>query len=113
MGFVVNPFTGQLDVVGTGGGGGGPTVQVPNYQQLFNSTSDWSGPSGGVYTISILASTHGKGLKPLVQVWELNGSNYNLLGFAVIISPTGTITLEVIDSPDNRFAGKILVSENN
>lgn len=111
MGLTFNPITGQFDIKGTSGGS--PTVQNPNYQLIFNSTTDWGSPSGGIYTMSIPASTHGKGTKPIVQVLELNGGSFIMIGLASKMDASGNITLEVNQTPDNRFSGKIIIAENN
>lgn len=111
MGFKFNPLAGTgLDIVGTSGGGGS---QTPNYVATFNATTDWTGPSGGLYTRSIPALTHGKGTNPVVQVLELDSGNYIGIGFAHKMDASGNITLETLETPDNRFAGKIIISENN
>lgn len=110
MGLTFNPITGQFDIKGTAAT---PVVQNPNYQQTFNATTDWGSPSGGIYSLVITAATHGKGTKPIVQVWELSGSDFLTVGLASKMDASGNITLEVIETPDNRFAGKIIISENN
>jgi len=109
MGLKLNIFTGQLDFVGTPGGGS----SIPNYQHTFNSTTDWGSPSGGIYTITIPVGTHGKGTNPLVQTWELVGSDYILIGIAIKVDLSGNVSIEVLQTPDNRFSGKLLIAENN
>lgn len=112
MGLVFNPFSpGGFDIKGSGGGA--PTVQSPNYQQSFNATTDWGAPSGGIYSISIPVSTHSKGSNPIVQILELSGADFIMIGLASKMDASGNITLEVNQTPDNRFAGKIIIAENN
>lgn len=108
MGWIYNPFTGSLDLVGTSGGG----VQDPNFVDTF-LIADWTGPSGGLYSYSLTAVTHGKGTDPIVQVYELNGSDYEIANVFFKVNSSGDITIQVSDTPDLRFDGKIVVSENN
>lgn len=71
--------------------------------------ADW-GTSGGLYTLSVLAATHAKGVSPLVQVFEEDTGKYIQVGIAVEIdSGNGNITLSVSQSPDLRFNGKIVI----
>jgi len=109
--FTWNPITGELDVTG-GFGGGAPTVQDPNFVHTF-VIADFTGPSGGSYSLTLPASTHGKGLNPIVQVMELVGPDYESVILAFKINPSGDVTIYVTDVPDLRFDGKIIVSENN
>lgn len=103
-----NPFIGNLDFTGAG------STQNPNYQNTFNATTDWGSPSGGFYSLSIPNAAHGKGLNPVVQVYELNGTDYELVTVAVSIdSATGNVVIGVVESPDARFEGKIIIAENN
>ena len=106
MGIFINPFTGQLDFTGSSGGGSSTSA---NYEQLFNATTDWGSPSAGVYTFVLLQATHAKGTKLNINVYELNGSDYQSVGITSKINGTGDITLEVLQSPDNRFEGKIII----
>jgi hypothetical protein len=112
MGIKINPFNpGLIDFIGSGSGGGTPITQTPNYFQTFTPFS-WGSPSGGTYTITILATTHNKGTDPLVQVFELVSGNYESI-IIPIINNSGDISMQVNSSPDSRFTGKIIISENN
>lgn len=110
MGIVFNPLTGNFDIAGTGGGGGG-AGPAERYSDTFNATSDWGSASGGQYTITILAATHGKGTTPSVLVFEdIGGSVYELVGLnALQINALGDVSLKVLETPDNRFAGLVLI----
>lgn len=108
MGFVFNPLTGNFDIAGSGGGGGGGPAE--RYTDTFNATSDWGAASAGLYTISIPAATHAKGVSPSVMVFELVGGSYELVGIHILqISLTGDVNLKVLETPDNRFAGLVLI----
>ncbi len=80
------------------------------YSSEFNNTSDWGSESGGFYTISVLQATHLKGVNPLIQTFELVGSDYILNNVdQVIINGSGDVSIKVPSSPDLRFNGKLLV----
>lgn len=102
MGIAFNPFTGQLDITGSGGS------TAPRYEAEFNSTTDWGSPSGGIYTYTVLQATHGR-TNPNVQVYELSGSDYVEVIMSVKINASGDVLLEVMQTPDNRFAGKVII----
>ena len=109
MAFEFNPLTGEFDIVGSSGSG----AQAPNYLQTFVS-GDWVGPVDGFYSLTILASIHNKGINPVIQVFELNGTDYEEIDLSITVhSITGDITLGVTETPDSRFNGKIIISENN
>jgi hypothetical protein len=110
MPYSFNPFTGNFDYYETGGG----SPQTPNYVQLFNATTDWGSPSGGFYTITIPLATHNKGNNPVIQVFELNGIDYDIVDTTIYIdSATSAISIKALQSPDSRFEGKIVIGENN
>lgn len=108
MGITFNPFTGQLDITGTGSGGGGGTAS--RYTQVFNATTDWGSPSGGYYTITIPVATHGKGLHPNIMTFELNGSDYEMVNVDLVkVNASGDVSIRVLQSPNTRFAGLVLI----
>lgn len=87
------------------------TVAADRFTQAFNSTTDWGSPSGGYYSITITAATHGKGLNPIFEILENTGSNMVKVDVdeASFASATGDITARVPDVPDCRFAGKFVI----
>lgn len=108
MGIIFNPLSGTFDFTGTSGGGGGGLAD--RYVDTFNATTDWSGPSGGLYTITVTAATHAKGGNPNVQVYELVGSDYELVQpNSLVINGLGDVTISTLQTPDTRFAGLILI----
>lgn len=112
MPYRFNPFTSNFDYYATGSGPA--PVQSPNYVQTFNATTDWGSSLGGFYTIVIPVSTHGKGSNPVIQVFELIGSDYDIVDTTIFIdSITSSISIKSLQSPDSRFQGKIIISENN
>jgi hypothetical protein len=112
VGATFNPFTGQIDYTGSGSGGGS-TVQTANYVHSF-LTTDFTGPGGGNYTLSVAAATHGKGFNPILQIWEdIGGGSFEMVTVSYQIDSSGNLTLQVASSPDMRFSGKVIISENN
>lgn len=105
MGIRINPFTGFFDLTGSGGAGSPASRSITSN----NATTDWAGPSGGEYSITILAATHGKGTSPSVQVFELVTGIYNQVNPSINVNGSGDVIVSVTSSPDNRFAGKILI----
>jgi hypothetical protein len=76
----------------------------------FNNTTSWDGPTSGKYTFTVLYTTHEK-LNPIVEAFELNGSDYDLVFTEVSIDSTSSnITISVSEVPDLRFSGKITIS---
>ena len=108
MGVVFNPFIlDGFDFTGTGGSSSGPAER---YIESFDATTDWGSPSGGLYTISITAAAHGKGINPNILVFEdVSGNFERVEPNQTIVDASGNISITVLQSPDTRFAGKILV----
>jgi S1-C subfamily serine protease len=108
MGVIWNPFNPiGIDFTGSGGGAAGPALR---YVQTFNATTNWGTPSGGVYRITVLQTTHLKGINPNVQIYELVAGNYELVNVqSLIVNPSGDVSIEVPSSPDLRFIGIILI----
>lgn len=81
------------------------------YTHSFNATTDWGSASGGLYSIAINSSTHGKGVPTTIQVFEDDGTSYVVVDTDVlkINKSTGTVTLSVADSPNGRFAGIVTI----
>lgn len=99
-----DPVTGTIDFSAVGGGGGGS-----NYVGTFNATTDWSGPSAGLYTRTITFATHAK-TNPMVEVFETNGLVFDEVYTEITMNASYDITIKVTDSPDLRFAGKLIIS---
>lgn len=97
------PGTGTIDFVAVGGSGS------PDYIDTFNDTTDWSGPSLGVYSRVVVFATHAKS-SPTVDVFETSGAVLDLVYASVSVDAAYNITLTVTSSPDLRFAGKLIIS---
>lgn len=72
------------------------------------TTTDWVGPTSGYYTLS--NTTHGKGNYPTLHIEELISTKYYAVSpDSIQIANNGDITLYVVDNPDGRFPGRIII----
>jgi hypothetical protein len=109
LGITFNPFSpGGLDFIGNSGSSSGPANR---YFAIFNSTTDWTGPSGGFYELSIAQLSHTRGVNPQIQIYELVSGDYVLVNVDQVIVDdiTGDVILKVPSSPDLRFNGKVIL----
>ena len=85
-------------------------VVASRYSTDFNATSDWGVAAGGLYTLTILGSAHGRGVNPTVTVFETVGAVESKVGLDVAFNnTTGDVSLVVPETPDCRFAGRALL----
>jgi hypothetical protein len=87
------------------------TVNAP-YVQTFNATTDWGSASGGLYTITVPATTHGFGLNvSQVVTYQTSGSDSEQVtaNSVLINNITGDVSITVTQTPDARFAGKLVI----
>lgn len=103
--ITINPYTGQPDLVGNSGGGGGGTLN--KYETTFTVSSFTL--NAGMYEYTVLATTHAEGTSPTCQIFELVGSDYELVFPAIIVNASGDVTIQVTGTPDLRFDGKIVI----
>lgn len=96
----------SVNITGGSGGSGSNPASVVSF-----IVGDWSGPSLGEYTITILATTHDRGTSPMVQVFEKVGSDFEEIEIAVEVTAIGDVILKVTETPDLRFEGKVLIGE--
>ena len=89
---------------GDGGSGGSDSAHSGTF-----SAAAWAGPSGGEYTITILQSTHERGTDPMVEVFEDIGGTFVLVDVGVSVNGLGDVTLSVSETPDSRFAGRVVI----
>lgn len=138
MGIKINPFTGQFDLVGTTGGGGGsgdvngPGSSVDGNIVIFDGTTgkviadsgiaidsipnygqtfviaDWT-LSVDTYSLVIPKATHGKD-NPIILVYEADGANFIQVETGVRIDASENVTLTINATPDLRFDGKLVIS---
>lgn len=83
-----------------------PTTS-PKYVQTFN-VADWV-LNVSVYELVISQATHSKGTSPMVQVFELVGSDYIALNCTIKVNASGDVTLQTTSVPDNSFQGKLII----
>lgn len=81
------------------------------YTTTFDATTSWGSASGGYYTITYTQATHLRGTSPSVRIYISDGGT----GFNVVepdqsnVASNGDVSFRVPDSPDLRFAGKIVL----
>jgi hypothetical protein len=66
--------------------------------------------SGSEYSINISGGTHGRGNDLVIQVYELVGSEYEIVDIVIDVAATGDIKIKTNQIPDTRFAGRVLIS---
>jgi len=86
------------------------TVVASRYTSPHNATTDWGSASGGYYTISVTGAVHGRGTNPMIQYYEVVGGNQIQVtpDQSSVASATGNLSFRVPDSPDLRYAGKVI-----
>ena len=95
--------TGTIDFVAVGGGGSS------DYIDTFNATSDWTGPTLGIYSLVYDFSTHAK-TSPVIDLFETISSNNEPVIADISVDSSNNVTISVSESPDLRFIGKIIIS---
>lgn len=99
---MANKYT-RINVAGTGGGAD------PAFVQSF-LIANWAGPSGGEYTYTISAASHGKGANPAVTVYEDVGVTWDEVSIEIEIDVSGNVVLKVTEVADTRFDGKVVIN---
>lgn len=80
------------------------------YVDTFNATTDWGSPSGGYYTITITEATHNLGINPTINLFEEDAGDYLSVEVDEIrVNVSGDVSFRVPETPDLRFAGKIII----
>jgi hypothetical protein len=84
----------------TGGAGGSAST-------TFDATTDWGSPSGGFYSF---AFNHSLGSDDvIVMIWDETSTPVQVIPDTVERTDNNTVTIRVTETPDNRFAGRIVV----
>lgn len=99
--FTGDPETGEIDFSVSAAASG-------KYVENF-IVGDWS-LNADHYELTIPEATHGIGVDPEIQVFELSGLVFDLVDLEVEVNSSGDIILNVSQTPDLRFAGKIVIS---
>lgn len=105
MGVSFNPLTGQIDITGSAI----TTVEAPKvpYSQTVG-LSNWTlGLDRN--TLTIPASTHGKGTTPSIQCFEYNEYGYLLIYPDVYMNDAGDVTIS-IQNVITPFIGKVVIN---
>ena len=86
------------------------TLATSRYTSTFDATTSWGSASGGYYTITLPQATHTRGVSPQVDTFEESGSDYiQVEGDELKILANGNVELRVPETPDCRFAGKMVL----
>ncbi len=79
--------------------------------------ADWVGPTSGRYTFSVTQATHGLTAADLadIQVQELiSANNYRVVQTQIDVNTsTGEVLLTVRSSPDSRFDGRVIITQDH
>ena len=87
------------------------TSAAERYVSGFTATTEWGTAAGGYYTITITSATHGIGSNPVVSVQQLTGSDYLVVDVDELkIFANGNISIKVPETPNLRFAGRVVIS---
>jgi hypothetical protein len=85
------------------------TTTISKYKLVFNASSDWT-LNSGFYEIVVLGSVHLKGIDPTIQVFETSGGSSTEISCVITSTDSnGDVLIQVTGTPDNRFAGKVLI----
>ena len=106
MAVVYNPFSGELVLVPTSGGGTPSNPITVKYSSTFTNAT-WA-LSGLDYVITISANVHGI-QDPTASVYELVGSDYEQVNCVVVKKTNNDILIKVSSTPDNRFNGLLII----
>ena len=88
-----------------------PSSSVSNYT-ADHLIADWSTTAvNNKYSFTIPVATHGFGLAPLVEIFELVSGNYSRVLIDIDIDSSGNVILEVYATPvDERFNFRVVIS---
>ena len=81
---------------------------VSKYVDTFDASGGWT-LNGSVYERTITAATHGNGTNPIVQVESGAAAPFEIVGTTVEINVLGDVTVRVPATPDQRFAGRVVI----
>lgn len=87
------------------------TSTAARYSETFDATTDWGTAASGYYAVSVDAATHGVSSHPSVKLYEADGSDYvEVLPDRTKILANNNVEIRVTETPDARFAGKLVIS---
>lgn len=82
-------------------------VAATRYSASFVS-GDWSAPSGGYITLTVLAATHGRGTNPSVKILEdISGDFDEVICDRMRINASGDIEFRIVEGLE--FGGKYII----
>jgi len=87
----------------------GESATANKSELTFNKT-DWNGPIDGYYSVTYPKLSHLKGDNPIYVIQELISNDYyEVKPDHIVVSGSGDMAIYVIDNPDGRFSGRIIV----
>ena len=73
-----------------------------------DAAGDWGAAAAGIYTMTITAATHGKGTTPDVSLFEGAAAPFTKVeAHCVEIAANGDVSIQVVEAPEGRYAGKV------
>lgn len=87
-------------------------VIADRYVFGFDATTSWGTASNGYYTIQLTSVTHGMGSNPTSKLQKTVNTSFKDTfpdGGGVTTNASGDISFRVPESPDLRFAGRLIV----
>lgn len=88
------------------------SIIADRYVFGFDATTSWGTASNGYYTIQVTAVTHGMGSNPTSKLQKSVNTSFKDTfsdGGGVTTDASGNITFRVPESPNLRFAGRLIV----
>lgn len=71
-------------------------------------TTDWTGPSGGSYVITIPFATHKKN-NPILAAYETSGADSVSVEVSYLIDVSNDIVISIPSTTDLRFSGRFII----
>jgi hypothetical protein len=80
------------------------------YAYDFNATNNWGDASAGNFTLTASGVDHTRGLNPSVMVYETAGPVQTMVDLDLRYNgTTGDVSLVVPETPNCRFAGRVVI----
>jgi len=84
------------------------TSSSTRYVDTFNSTTDWA-LNVSDYQMLYSVAAHQKGANPNTSVFIDVAGVYEYVEPVIEVDGSGNVTIKVSSTPDNRFAGKVVI----
>lgn len=81
------------------------------YESTFDAGASWGTAAANAYTYTVFGAIHQRLNPKMVQVWADDGTNYTSRVQEISVNKTThDVSITVLASPDNRFAGRICIA---